>query len=231
MFLVIRIGISVFVLSLAILSSGCARLVTPKTLQGNTISIFFACSAPPNFSQYNYYIVFSKTTSLQTPNRLQYLFTPGKPFQTEFLIQSGQTVSDYYQNYFSTWSDYLAMTQSTDLSSTANNLPTTEIFNGPFDPNTTEATNLNYQPNTYIAEYTPRPDQTIWGYTIPAYYLSVGQAFHFTIISTSKSGTIADVMDSGVSIPLDAGTSISGDGLYSGQNVGWDLVEWGVRIY
>jgi hypothetical protein len=101
---------------------GCARNVTgPKPSAGNALYFQVNFGSMYNSSDYTFYFVYSKYSS-QIPNLIYpmdyYLFVPGDTsidYESSFLATEYVTqdvlINDYYDAYFSSWSDILIFTK------------------------------------------------------------------------------------------------------------------------
>jgi len=96
------------------LGTGCARTVDPSSTL-LTMEILLTFNGPIDSNKYSYYVAMSDTVVPKVPNipPEDYLLTPGRPFndgQNLFLAKGDNTpdiVATYYNDFFSTWSDYL----------------------------------------------------------------------------------------------------------------------------
>ncbi|NDC82737.1 hypothetical protein EB093_03615 [bacterium] len=92
-------------------STGCSRTITSKSIVLN-IRITLTCDGPIDFNKFNYYLFFSKSGGIKLPaNSSPFLYfpTPGRTFNQDYLIQNYGGLLNYYNSYYSTWSDYMVL--------------------------------------------------------------------------------------------------------------------------
>ena len=89
---------------------GCARTVSPLT-PDITISFKITFREAIDTSKYNYYLIFSTESPPFVPqqNIEEYFITPGRSFDTFNSHYRSREISYYYATYFSTWSDYILL--------------------------------------------------------------------------------------------------------------------------
>ncbi|MFA5928785.1 MAG: hypothetical protein WC838_05775 [Candidatus Margulisiibacteriota bacterium] len=100
------------IILLAVFLSGCASVVTQKDLVGNKLRVEITFAGPVS-AQARYYFVFSYNSEPLFPdvNLLPYLIGPGESYDPQAIIvgDSRREISYYYQNYFSSWGDYVLL--------------------------------------------------------------------------------------------------------------------------
>lgn len=118
---------SVLLLCLLFLLPGCAQTVTDKDVKGEEVEIIINLSGVVDTTNYRYFILLSGSAApeidITTANF--FFFSPGQILTSNDLVaienQDEDGILFYYQNYFSTWTDFIV------LDATGVNL-----FNGPF---------------------------------------------------------------------------------------------------
>ncbi len=104
-------GCKVAIASLIIVlfSTGCARTFTSRTAV-LTMRITLTFDGTVDLSKFNYLLFFSRTSGITLPPNtapFPYFPTPGRTFNTDYLSINYPGLSQYYINYYSTWSDYM----------------------------------------------------------------------------------------------------------------------------
>lgn len=99
---------------LATLLSSCARTFTSRT-SILTMRITMTFAGPVNLEKYNYLLIFSENSGISLPpNTAPFIYfpTPGRTFNTDYLMTHYGGLSEYYANYYTTWSDYMMFSKT-----------------------------------------------------------------------------------------------------------------------
>lgn len=115
----------------ALLVSGCARTVTVRPDVGSRISIEITFRGDVSTSSNRYYMVFGGAAPVFF-DKGSYFFAPGEEYDREKLDVSSEAAY-YYDNFFSTWSDFVTLRNDTFY-----------INNGPF---TSVSEHSSYSPS------------------------------------------------------------------------------------
>lgn len=96
-------------------AAGCARTVTSPT-QFRQLEITVEFEGDIDLANYLYYFFFSPVpVQVPTPNTTPpYFPTPGRSYDEAELAPS-DNIQPYYSTFFSTWSDYLVVTENNNL--------------------------------------------------------------------------------------------------------------------
>ena len=178
--------------SLIILLSSCASTITQKETAGTEITFSITFQNPPEFTGFNYYIVYAEDSfKLNTNLSNNYFFIPGEPFDPHTLqnVSKGDGLSYYYNNYFHTWGGIIKL-DSSDIS----------ITTGPFSKTLQEETDhFNYEASKRSINRYALIGSTI-AFTLPVSDLALnGNTLHFSIVTT-KIGNSHNIEDLVVNI-------------------------------
>ena len=119
-----------FLIIICILLSwtGCAKTVTQKYEAGSEITFTITFNAAPEFSNYNYFLIFGDTKfNLNSNLSSNYFFIPGESYNVTSLdtVSAGGGLESFYESYFSTWGGAMNL-KSEDIT----------LTNGPFSDST-----------------------------------------------------------------------------------------------
>ena len=103
----------------ALFMAGCARTVTVLPDVGNRLSIEISFRGEVDTAANRYYMIFGDS-STRFMDKGSYFFAPGEDYDKEKLDVSSEAAY-YYDNFFSTWSDFIKLKDNTFY-----------INNGPF---------------------------------------------------------------------------------------------------
>ena len=229
-----------FLILLFIVSqSSCARTATSRNIE---LSVQFKIKfkSEVNTDEMNYFILLSNTNKPLIPELeppVDYLPTPGRPFdETNEILSSKGGINFYYQNYFSTWSDYIYVKSNTAVELYKSN-------SNSFDPNTNNSNNSKYFPeNNFFRNQQYTLSITGNELTIsfkPTMLSNNSNLLSFNIITSKKSditknGVINDFISSSI-YTISTNTvnqigpfqDISNNGALSSG----DIIEWGVSTF
>jgi hypothetical protein len=219
---------------LVCLVCGCARTVSDKN-QGLLLDLVITLRGPADLSRFRYFIVMSFSQNPLVPPVSEYFPTPGSLFNSDNTLLKAKTggLQYYYQNYFSTWSDYIVMCQK-------NGVNTGQLFSSGainFDPNTT--LNTTYTP---VTAFTPRllevsGNQVHLQFSLS--YLQTGTRINYNLVTSevtdgTESGAVWDFIENATptvllspasSTPF---TDLSGE--FSSVPAGADILSYQVTI-
>ena len=106
------------IMALCLLFSSCAKTVSDKATFLD-LELTITTVNPINFTNTNFYIVFSKNNTINLPeigtSLNEYLPTPGQNYDEGILIgeiSPRNTLSYYYTNYYSSWNNYIVIGQT-----------------------------------------------------------------------------------------------------------------------
>jgi hypothetical protein len=218
---------------------GCARNASGEKGVILNMQIKVEFRENVDLSKYNYYFVFSGLGTPKVPSpdivpeAQEYFPTPGREYDLEnrFVVEAG--IQPLYQEYFSTWSDYIVFSGSEVL--------LYKSGSASFDPNTNESNNLQYE-----YDHDVQLDYSVNGKVITLILKpqdlskDLGQIY-FTFLTSQKrsevdldAGYLQDVLEnSDPSIVIKANRQI--DKTYDIEtgidNGGADIYAWEARIY
>ena len=107
--------LAIYALAIAIFNTGCARTFTSRTAV-LTMKVTLTFEGPVDINQFNYLLIFSQKLGITLPPNtapFPYFPTPGRSFSTDYLSINYPGLSQYYINYYSTWSDYMIFAPNT----------------------------------------------------------------------------------------------------------------------
>ncbi|NBV83041.1 hypothetical protein EBR57_02840 [bacterium] len=120
-------------IGLTVLSFGCARTFTSRTAV-LVMKVTLTFEGPVDLNKFNYMLIFSRSKGITLPPNtapFPYFPTPGRTFNTDYLLRNSSGLSTYYQNFYTTWSDYMIFGTNTravySSGGTAFVTPTTNI--------------------------------------------------------------------------------------------------------
>ena len=206
------------------LSFGCAKTVTVLPDIGNQLQmqITFRGNIDPTVNKY--YIVLS-SASPKIPYQGTYFFGPGEPYDSTKLNVGSGYLSDYYTNYFTSWSDFILLKDSSFF-----------ITNGPF---TSTASHESYATATSLLVFrtisSSDPDALKKiNLTIPFNRLSsLPVTLCFNFVSVDKDGYMRDYLRStDNSISTNVGTTISERRETTDMSIdpGLDIISWSMVV-
>lgn len=106
---------------LCLLLSSCARTVSNKSTFLD-LELIISTVNPISFTNTSFYIVFSKSNTINLPeigtSLNEYLPTPGQNYDEGILIgeiSPRNTLSYFYNNYYSSWNNYIIIGQNNTL--------------------------------------------------------------------------------------------------------------------
>jgi len=214
---------------------GCASTVTIKDVVGDELQITLTFRSTIDTSQYNYFMLFSKVEVPKVPILDDYFIAPGRIFDDAQLaiFSAGQGIQHFYQEFFSSWSDYVVVESSGPL-----------LYNSgaaSFDPtvSTTNAhlaiiSNSNFNPTTTIAG-----NKIMLSFQVAQLSnVSEGDTLFFNFVTidkelTTQSGFELDILDSSNkqivirAITLQDGSDLSDNGIDGAA----DLISWEVKAF
>ena len=164
------------IISIAICLGGCANTVTVKESIGSEISIAITFEGTPNFTGYNYYIVYSDSDfSINTNLSQNYFFIPGEQYGAVSLSNLNKDLNTYYDSYFDTWEGIIQLNESN-----------AEVTLGSFSSSTSD----DDEHYAYTSDDLSIPDYSVIESTI-SFTLSVAELsldsnnFLFTVVVTN----------------------------------------------
>ncbi len=106
------LGVGLIGIAFALLSS-CASVATLKELPGQNVEIELTFNSSIDTSRYGYVVALS-TQPILLPQQGKYLPLPGLDFSNDAIgvDNTSGTLSDYYANFFDTWTDFIIIGQS-----------------------------------------------------------------------------------------------------------------------
>ncbi len=180
---------------LLLLCTGCARLVTDKS-KGLIFDLTLTTRDTIDLSKYRYYLVMSLTQNPVIAPFSEYFPAPGALFDTDNSLLKAKTggLQFYYQNYFSTWSDYIVVSQK---NGTAN----AQLFSSGgvrFDPNTT--LNSTYTASTSFTPILLQVSGNQLRLQFSLNFLASGVRVNYNLVAVeitdgSESGIVWDSID------------------------------------
>ena len=222
---------------ICLLSIGCARSVTDKQ-ERLRLEIELDFNGPVNLEKYNYYVIFSKSSSVTITlpdifSSIEDPFpTPGKGnlslLEDNDLFNS-RGITFYYINYFSTWSDYLV----------ANTFSTDFISSGSTFFNKTTSDNAIYQPTVGFEATTAILNQRTLQLSLDVEYLSANlRGTRYISFATSKrideneTGIFMDKTIDKIQITLAPNETVSGQDISNHPvDPGADIIGWRAKIF
>ena len=235
----IKIRLVLCLILTSLFTTSCARNISGQ-LNDNLLrlEIKITFESPPNLNHYIYYIVFGTQHTPQIPRQLplEYFFTPGRLYDDTQLNPQEEGITPYYTNYFSTWSDYIILTDNlTDIY----NAGTTERF----DPGIPPDNNRYDQQDGFNPDVISIHDNTLTiQFTLQSLSrnLNTEDTLQFTIATSDKnspdqqSGTLIDIMDShepNITIPTTRTEFIDNDQDVYSENSGANITTVEARIF
>ena len=238
---VFKIGIVLLLLFLFIELPGCAKGNDPDNFSLD-IYLDIQFGSAINTSQYNYYIIFSNSSLLLVPDPTQQVYfpTPGRlfdPAQENFIVDAEGNIENYYDSYFSTWSDYVLV--SNGQFQLYNSASLTGFASK------TNSTNSDFQPNLSFsndAAFNDRGSITL-SLQLSRSFLSTSSSPIYVSIATSRRDTIGLHNGTGLlldrlEIPIEIPIQVFEDqtGFDSGNDLtesdkSAEITQWQVRIF
>ncbi len=99
----------VFVLALVILTSGCARTVTPRVAYGEQMSVTVTLRDTMALNSNRYFLVLSSGSGLKVPLPYPDINNNSPEFLEPGMTPQLGTAEAYYSSYFGTWSGYIEL--------------------------------------------------------------------------------------------------------------------------
>ena len=210
-----------FCFALIVLEFGCARTVTVLPDAGNQLQLEITFRGEIDPSANRYYLVLSGTSVL-LPYTGTYFFGPGEAYDTDKLNVSTD-LAYYYTNYYSTWTDFILLKDSSFL-----------ITNGAFVSSTLHTT---YTPSLLIFRTIPSEDPdankkinlTLFFNRLS----SLPSTLYFNFISVDKDGYMRDYLRStDNSISTNTGSAISEKRETEDPAIdgGLDIISWNMVV-
>jgi hypothetical protein len=203
------------------LSFGCAKTVTVLPDVGNQLKmeITFRGDIDPTVNKY--YIVLSGSSS-KIPYQGTYFFGPGESYDSNKLNVSTD-LSYYYTNYYSAWSDFVLLKDSSFL-----------ITNGPFASATLHTA---YTPSLLIFRTISSSDpDALKKINLTLFFnrlSSIPSTLYFNFVSVDKDGYMRDYLRStDNNISTNTGTTISEKREAQDLSVdsGLDIISWNMVV-
>lgn len=231
--------LTLFFISFGILATSCARTVTDR----NTalfLEIKLTTRGAINPSQFNYFFIFSKSASPLialpdvNPGSNYYFPTPGRTFDTEDPIFSelfnDEGITPYYENYFSTWSDYIAIQGGKLLLYKSNATQ--------FEATTTDNNKYTYSRNRLDASYTIIGNTLTMTIDASTIYPLLSGTAYFKIATTkisddTETGYFRDKIDVEATLPIQIHqkNGPNSEIEHSGLDSASDIVSWEARLF
>jgi hypothetical protein len=225
------------------LSVACARTSPTGTTDTSSTSVSFTINLAdrPNFTKYRYFVVItpSRAPTLPSPAIGDYLPTPGSTLDLNntYLINKPNGLTSYYESFFSTWAMYILITQD-GLGN-----PTVKLFSSNaigFDRTTTQNLSIRESTNFVPLTFAVSGTRIVLRFD-KAYIPLVGAQVFYNIATTelldgTQSGMIRDILDTGVSSPIQLTKGITqdlrldDDGGYVGVASPANITSWEVKI-
>jgi hypothetical protein len=177
----------------------------------------------PLLTNATYTLVFSPSAAPLFPSVQDhvYWFSPGETYLSDHLTIGGtpQNITYYYQNYFSTWSDFMTLKNGSWTMTT-----------GPFAPTADATTHYTYT-STVIGTNT---GTNTLAFSLDLNRLNHGNSLstvYFTVLVTDGSGTLVDALDTQASFRDIVGESKSDtDAVDNSIAAGLDIRQWSVVV-
>lgn len=217
------------------LTLGCARTVTDK---GSLLQIDIEIALRGPLSPDDYVaIVFNNSSPPIMPSGSDHTYFP-LPGQTIREEDHPFSVTSFYSNYFSTWSDYILchVGGPSFYASGSTGFPTTTTDNTSIAPKTTFTVTHNFQSSTStlkLSFFVGEIAGTVAGNTL---YINILTTRHNSAAQESgDSGYFQDVLLSPIAIQLRAGQEIQRlpgqEGLDNSLPAASDIQAWRVSIF
>jgi hypothetical protein len=179
-----------------VLFSGCANVVTSKSLAGQRVTLTITLRGEPETRGQTYAVVFG-TLAVQVPYAGYYFFLPGKNYEQDMLDRG--SLAYYYNNHFYSWMDFITLEN--------NNFYLTK---GPF---TAAASHYTFQasllsPRTLSVEDADAAKKITLSFDLSQ--LSAAPLnLYFNVITTDSAGIVADTVSGNNYISTVTGTRVS----------------------
>lgn len=210
--------ISAFLIVVAL--TGCARTVTTIGIVGNqfTLEVRFKGDIDPGTNRYT--VIFGAVAP-QSPTPPDYFIAPGEAVDTN-RFKTAQNLDYYYQNYFSTWQDFIALESGNFFT----------LTKGPFTNSASHEAFLGSREFLQTRIVQTAADAKRMRFTIFFSRLSAQPAsLFFNVMAVDNTGNLQDRLDFlDTSFPTTQGTILSGTEIEGDAPAALDITGWSVEV-